>query len=88
MITNQAIEEMGHWATAAQQGRFDDAKTHVQKLYHLGASFIASHEFQNVWEKAHGERLEPPALDCFCKFLNAIAEIEANQLQAQGHAKD
>lgn len=88
MITNQAIEEMGHWATAAQQGRFEDAKTHVQELYHLGASFIASHEFQEVWEKAHGERLEPSALDCFCKFLNTIAEIEANQLQAQGHAKD
>jgi hypothetical protein len=86
MITNKAIEDLANWATAAREGRRDESKNHVQNLYHMGASFSASNEFQDLWQERHGERLEPPVLDHFCKFLNAIAEMEANQLQAAGHA--
>ena len=88
MKTNKAIEEMSRWATSAIQGDRSAADEHLRAFYHLGAAFVASHEFQGHWKKNKDTRVDPEHLDSVCKFLAAIADIEAHQIDQYGHAKE
>ena len=87
MKTNKAIEEMSRWATSAIRGDRSAAEEHLRAFYHLGASFVASGEFQGHWKQSKETRFDPEHLDSVCKFLATIAEIEAHQIDRYGPAK-
>jgi hypothetical protein len=84
MVTKKAVEELAEWAAAAIQGDRALAQDHLQQFRHLGASLIASKEFQNYFEQHHGCTIEPNELECFCTFLAAIANLEAGQIEQYG----
>jgi hypothetical protein len=84
MFTKKAVAELADWAAAAAQGNRELAQDHLQQFRHLGASLIASKEFQRHFEQQHGCKVEPDELECFCKFLGAISNIEADQIEQYG----
>lgn len=81
MITNQAVEELASWAATIKQWRRDEARGHLQQFRHLGASLVASKEFQNHFQEEHDCRIEPAEFECLCKFLATIAEVEAGEIE-------
>jgi hypothetical protein len=83
MITNQAVKELADWAEAIKQRNGESAGDHLQQFRHLGASLIASKEFQKHFKEQHECRIEPEELECFCRFLATIAEVEAGELERQ-----
>ena len=87
MKTNRAIEEMSRWARSAIRGDRSAATEHLRAFYHLGASFVANNEFQGEWKRDRATRLDPEHLECVCKFLETIAEIEASQVDQYGPAE-
>jgi hypothetical protein len=82
MVTNKVIEELIGWAEAVKSCDLEKAGGQLQQFRHLGASLIASKEFQQGFEDKHGCRIEPRDLACFCQFLDEIAQIEAHQIKS------
>jgi hypothetical protein len=46
MCTNKVITELGNWAHLVCNGKGELADQHLHAFYHLGASLVASKEFQ------------------------------------------
>jgi len=84
MVTGKAIAELVCWGQAASKGDPELSEKHLRQFYHLGASLIASKEFQAAWQSKQNEPLAPAKLQVTCDLLEMIAEVEASQVDTLG----
>jgi hypothetical protein len=87
MVTGNVVEELVHWGRAVSEGNAKAAGEHLRQFYHLGATLVASKEFQAAWRVKRHKPLEPAQLDDACDLLTMIAEVEADQLAEHGKAR-
>jgi len=81
MITKRGLDELKQWLEAAHAGRGDDAKQHLMQFYHIGASFIASEEFQQRCLSLFNVRFTQTDLERTCHLLDVIASVEVHQVK-------
>ena len=86
MFTNKAIAKLRDWACAAQEGNGALAKQHLEEFSHLGASLLASAEFQQHCQDLYGHGFAPDDAECACKLLDAVASTEVHQVEVYGQA--
>lgn len=79
MDTRKFLVELERWTEHLQQGDVNRAEQHLDTVYHLGASLVASKEFQAVWAERRKTRLEPTLLEDFREFLRAVTRAEVQQ---------
>jgi hypothetical protein len=88
MVTGKAIAELVRWGEAAAEGDSATAERHLRQFYHLGASLVASKEFQAAWRSKWNEPLASGRLQDACNLLETIAGVESNQVATWGKSTD
>lgn len=88
MVTNKALAELQAWASAAHEGRGDDAKQHLIAFAHVAAGLVGSQEFRHRCRDLLGRELESRDVDSATKLLDALANIEVGQARTYGVAED
>jgi hypothetical protein len=86
MVTNKALDELKAWANAAHEGRGEDAKQHLVAFAHVVSGLVASGEFCRRCQELYGEEFEPRDIDRTKWLLDAIANVEVQQIEAFGPA--
>ena len=85
MDTKKFARELLQWTEQLCDGDVNAAEPHLDRVYHFGASLVASKEFQALWTEQRKELLEPKVLEDLCAFLRTIAAAEAQQLAHLPH---
>lgn len=86
MVTNKALAELKAWANAAHEGRGDDAKQHLVAFAHVLSGLVASGEFRARCQELYGEEFGPRDIERTKWLLDAIANVEVQQIETFGPA--
>ena len=79
MDTGKFLIDLERWTEQLQEGDANRAERHLDQVYHLGASLVASKEFQAVWAERRQQPLGHTVLEDFCEFLRTVARAETQQ---------
>ena len=71
------VGEVQLWSKAVQAGDMATAERHLTQLYHLGASLVASKEFQGLSMDRWSRPVEQQVLENMRQFLGLVQAASA-----------
>jgi len=77
------VNEVGRWAAEVERGSAHGAERHLDQLYRVGASLVASREFQSLAMEQWRHPLDQQVLENVRLFFHLVQAASVREQQRQ-----